>query len=84
MAAVDDRSNELYARARVVVPGGVNSPVRAFGAVGGNPRFVTRGSGAEVEDADGNRFVDYVQSWGALLFGHARPEIVRAATEAAQ
>jgi glutamate-1-semialdehyde 2,1-aminomutase len=77
------RSGELFERARRVIPGGVNSPVRAFGAVGGTPRFVVRGEGAYVVDADGRRYVDLVQSWGALLFGHARPEIVEAARRAA-
>jgi glutamate-1-semialdehyde 2,1-aminomutase len=77
------RSDGLFERARRVIPGGVNSPVRAFGAVGGTPRFVVRGEGAYVFDADGNRYVDLVQSWGALLFGHARAEIVKAATDAA-
>ena len=77
------RSDELFERARRVIPGGVNSPVRAFGAVGGTPRFAVRGEGAYVFDADGNRYVDLVQSWGALLFGHARPEIVEAAKAAA-
>jgi glutamate-1-semialdehyde 2,1-aminomutase len=76
------RSEELYDRARRVIPGGVNSPVRAFGAVGGTPRFAVRGEGAYLIDADGNRYVDLVQSWGALLFGHARREIVDAAREA--
>jgi len=76
------RSEELFERARAVIPGGVDSPVRAFGAVGGTPRFVERGAGAYVLDADGNRYVDLVQSWGALLFGHARPEIVEAAKAA--
>ena len=77
------RSDELFGRARRVIPGGVNSPVRAFGAVGGAPPFVARGEGAYLIDADGNRAIDYVQSWGALLFGHARPEIVEAAARAA-
>ncbi len=77
------RSDELFERAKRVIPGGVNSPVRAFGAVGGIPRFVARGEGAYLIDADGNEYVDFVQSWGALLFGHARPEIVRAAQRAA-
>jgi glutamate-1-semialdehyde 2,1-aminomutase len=77
------RSEELFERAGRVIPGGVNSPVRAFGAVGGTPRFAVRGEGAYVIDADGNRYVDLVQSWGALLFGHARPEIIEAAREAA-
>jgi glutamate-1-semialdehyde 2,1-aminomutase len=62
----------------------VNSPVRAYGSVGGTPRFIERGEGAYVVDYDGDRFLDYVQSWGASLFGHARDEIVRAATEAAR
>ena len=78
------RSDELFERARRVIPGGVNSPVRAFGAVGGSPRFAVRGEGAYVFDADDNRYVDLVQSWGALLFGHARPEIVEAAEAAAE
>jgi glutamate-1-semialdehyde 2,1-aminomutase len=77
------RSEDLFERARRVIPGGVNSPVRAFGAVGGTPRFAVRGEGAYIVDADGNRYVDLVQSWGALLFGHARPEIVEAARAAA-
>ena len=77
------RSEELFERARRVIPGGVDSPVRAFGAVGGTPRFLVRGEGAYVWDADGNRYIDLVQSWGALLFGHARAEIVEAAIEAA-
>jgi len=66
------------------MPGGVNSPVRAYGAVGGTPRFLVRGDGAYVEDVDGRRYVDYVQSWGALLFGHARSEVVEAAIAAAR
>lgn len=77
------RSEELFAQAQAVIPGGVNSPVRAYGSVGGTPRFIARGEGAWIEDVDGVRRVDYVQSWGALLFGHARPEIVEAAVEAA-
>ena len=77
------RSDELFERALRTIPGGVNSPVRAFGAVGGTPRFAARGEGASLEDADGRRYVDLCQSWGALLFGHARKEIVEAAVEAA-
>jgi glutamate-1-semialdehyde 2,1-aminomutase len=76
-------SDELFARASNVIPGGVDSPVRAFGAVGGTPRFIERGEGPYLVDVDGTRYVDYVQSWGALLFGHARLEIVQAATAAA-
>jgi glutamate-1-semialdehyde 2,1-aminomutase len=77
------RSEDLFSRAQGVIPGGVNSPVRAFRAVGGAPAFAARGQGAYLEDADGRRYIDYVQSWGALLFGHAREEIVSAAVEAA-
>jgi glutamate-1-semialdehyde 2,1-aminomutase len=76
-------SDELFARASNVIPGGVDSPVRAYGAVGGTPRFVDHGAGAFLTDVDGVSYVDYVQSWGALLFGHARAEIVEAATAAA-
>ncbi len=76
-------NEELFARARALIPGGVDSPVRAFGSVGGTPVFPVRGEGAWIEDADGVRYVDLVQSWGALLFGHAHPAIVDAATAAA-
>jgi glutamate-1-semialdehyde 2,1-aminomutase len=77
------RSDDLFERAKRAIPGGVNSPVRAFGAVGGTPRFAVLGEGAYLEDADGERYVDLCQSWGALLFGHGRKEIVDAAIEAA-
>ncbi|HJR98477.1 MAG TPA: glutamate-1-semialdehyde 2,1-aminomutase [Actinomycetota bacterium] len=77
------RSEELFERARTVIPGGVDSPVRAFGSVGGIPRFIDHGEGAYLVDVDGHRSVDLVQSWGALLFGHAHPAIVEAATAAA-
>ena len=81
---VGRRSVELYARARKLIPGGVNSPVRAMRAVGLDaPLFMRRGEGAYVEDEDGNRYVDWVLSWGPLLFGHADPEIVAAVAEAA-
>jgi glutamate-1-semialdehyde 2,1-aminomutase len=78
------RSDDLFREAQGLIPGGVNSPVRAFSAVGGTPRFVALGDGAYLEDVEGRRYVDYVQSWGALLFGHARPEIVRAAADQAR
>jgi glutamate-1-semialdehyde 2,1-aminomutase len=77
------RSEELFDRAGRSIPGGVDSPVRAFGAVGGTPPFIESGSGAYVTDVDGIRYVDWVQSWGANLFGHACPEIVDAAISAA-
>src|SRR5687767_9418705 len=70
-----DRSSELFRRANAVIPGGVNSPVRAFRAVGGEPRFIARGEGAFVIDVDGNRYLDCVGSWGPLLFGHSHPRI---------
>ena len=77
--------SELFSRARRVIPGGVNSPVRAWRAVGDeDPFFVARGRGAYLEDADGRRYVDWVMSWGALLFGHADPETVAAVRDAAQ
>src|SRR5262249_59499820 len=78
------RSEDLFTRALARIPGGVNSPVRAYRAVGGTPTFLARGEGAYVEDVDGRRYVDYVQSWGALLFGHAHPPIVAAAVAAAR
>ncbi|MDE2572934.1 MAG: glutamate-1-semialdehyde 2,1-aminomutase [bacterium] len=78
-----DRSDRLFERSTRVIPGGVNSPVRAFRAVGGVPRFVTRGHGAYIEDADGNHYIDYVGSWGPLIAGHAHPEVVRAVELAA-
>jgi glutamate-1-semialdehyde 2,1-aminomutase len=77
-------ASALFRRARRVIPGGVNSPVRAWGAVGGEePFFAVRGEGAYLVDADGNRYVDWVQSWGPLVFGHADPEVVEAVQEAA-
>ncbi|MFO7545060.1 MAG: glutamate-1-semialdehyde 2,1-aminomutase [Trueperaceae bacterium] len=72
------RSEALFARALAVTPGGVNSPVRAFGSVGGTPRFLARGSGPHVWDVDGNRYVDMIGSWGPLLLGHAHPAVVAA------
>jgi glutamate-1-semialdehyde 2,1-aminomutase len=79
----DLRSHELFARAEKVIPGGVNSPVRAFRSVGGTPYFVARGEGAHVWDVDGNRYIDYVQSYGASILGHAHPKVVEAVRAAA-
>src|SRR5215469_2389873 len=76
------RSAELYERACRVIPGGVNSPVRAFRAVGGTPLFITRGAGAEVFDADGRAYLDFVGSWGPLIAGHAHPAVIGAVREA--
>src|SRR5512141_2224590 len=78
------RNDGLFERARVRIPAGVNSPVRAFRSVGGTPRFFTRGAGAYLWDADGRRYVDYVGSWGPAILGHAYPEAVRAVQDAAR
>jgi glutamate-1-semialdehyde 2,1-aminomutase len=77
------RSAQLFTEAQTLLPGGVSSPVRAFRAVGGQPLFIERGEGAYLYDVDGNRFVDYVLSWGPLILGHAHPRVVRAVAEAA-
>src|SRR3984957_1964452 len=81
---VHTRSHELQQRAERYFPGGVNSPVRAFRAVGGAPPFVERGVGAWVVDADGNRYIDYVGSWGPMILGHAFPPVVEAIQRAAR
>jgi glutamate-1-semialdehyde 2,1-aminomutase len=77
-------SADLFARGQKVIPGGVNSPVRAFRAVGGTPRFMAEGSGPWITDADGRRYVDLVGSWGQLILGHAHPAVVEAVTAAAR
>ncbi len=78
------RSQKLFQRAQRVIPAGVNSPVRAFRSVGGTPPFIQRGKGAQVWDADGRAYVDYVGSWGPLIVGHAHPDVVNAAQQAAE
>jgi glutamate-1-semialdehyde 2,1-aminomutase len=78
-----EKSKQLLAAARKVIPGGVNSPVRAFRAVGGEPPFIAQGEGAYLWDEDGNHYVDYVLSWGPLVLGHAHPAVVEALTAAA-
>lgn len=80
---MNSRNEELFARSQRVIPGGVNSPVRAFRSVGGTPRFFTRGQGAWLWDADGKAYVDYVGSWGPMILGHAHPEVIRAVQETA-
>jgi glutamate-1-semialdehyde 2,1-aminomutase len=75
-------SQQAFERARRVIPGGVNSPARAFGAVGGEPIFIARGEGAYLIDVDGNRYLDYVGSWGPLMLGHAHPRVIKAVSEA--
>jgi glutamate-1-semialdehyde 2,1-aminomutase len=77
-----DLSEKLFARARALFPGGVNSPVRAFRGVGGTPRFFSRGKGSHLTDVDGNDYVDYVLSWGPLIVGHCHPAVMRAVQEA--
>src|SRR5215510_4806636 len=72
------KNDLLFDRSRKVIPGGVNSPVRAFRSVGGTPRFIERGQGAYIWDADGNRYTDYVLSWGPLVLGHSHPNVVEA------
>jgi glutamate-1-semialdehyde 2,1-aminomutase len=76
------RSRKLFERARKLIPGGVNSPVRAFGSVGETPRFIERGKGARIFDVDGNEYVDYVLSWGPLILGHADAGVLRAVRDA--
>ena len=76
------RNQELFARAQKHIPGGVNSPVRAFRSVGGTPLFFQKGAGAKVQDADGKWYVDYVGSWGPMILGHAHPDVIAAVQEA--
>jgi glutamate-1-semialdehyde 2,1-aminomutase len=78
------QSQALFAAARQIIPGGVDSPVRAFRAVGGQPLFIARGQGPHLYDADGNRYIDYVLSWGPLILGHAHPQVVAALKQAVE
>ena len=78
-----EKSDQLFERAKQLIPGGVNSPVRAFRSVGRNPLFITRASGSNVWDADGNEFVDYVGTWGPAILGHAHPRVIEAIKKAA-
>ena len=77
------KSHAAFERAKQLIPGGVNSPARAFGAVGGEPVFIARADGAYLHDIDGNKYVDYIGSWGPMILGHAHPRVVAAAVEAA-
>jgi glutamate-1-semialdehyde 2,1-aminomutase len=84
MARSLQKSRALQKRAEQLIPGGVNSPVRAFRSVGSDPPFLVRGEGARVWDADGNRYIDYVGSWGPLILGHADPQVIEAIVQAAR
>lgn len=84
MSHKSEQSRKLQQRAERVIPGGVDSPVRAFRAVGGEPPFIVRGEGAHIYDADGNAYIDYVGSWGPLILGHAEPSVVEAIVAAAR
>ena len=75
------RSAGAFTQAKNIIPGGVNSPARAFGAVGGNPLFIDRGAGSRIVDIDGREYIDYVCSWGPLIFGHAHPRVIKAIQE---
>ena len=77
------RSQQLHDRAVKSIVGGVNSPARAFTSVGGDPLFIEKAGGCWIWDADGNRYIDYICSWGPMIAGHAHPEIIKAVTEAA-
>lgn len=79
---METRSAGAFAQAKNIIPGGVNSPARAFGAVGGNPLFIDRGTGSRIVDIDGQEYIDYVCSWGPLIFGHAHPRVIKAIQEA--
>src|SRR5499426_2263699 len=74
-------SEALFRRARRVIPGGVNSPVRACRAVGGQPLFISHGDGCHIVDSDGRRYIDMISSWGPLILGHAHPEVLDAVQE---
>src|SRR5947209_6515741 len=76
------KSAAAFERARRVIPGGVNSPARAFGAVGGSPIFISNGEGPYLYDLDGNRYLDFVQSWGPMILGHAHPAVAEATVRA--
>ncbi|MFA4828512.1 MAG: glutamate-1-semialdehyde 2,1-aminomutase [Thermodesulfovibrionales bacterium] len=78
------KSEKLFKQAKALIPGGVNSPVRAFKAVGGNPVFITKGKGSKIYDVDGNSYIDYVLSWGPLILGHAHPKVIKALKAAAE
>jgi glutamate-1-semialdehyde 2,1-aminomutase len=79
---MSDRNLDLFERAKQLIPGGVNSPVRAFRAVGGTPRFVQRAQGAYFWDANGQKYIDYIGSWGPMILGHGHPAVLEAVQKA--
>src|SRR5690606_4053784 len=83
MSSTSPRNAVLFERAQRVIPGGVNSPVRAFRAVGGTPRFIASASGAHLTDAEGRRYIDYIGSWGPMILGHGHPAVLEAVQKAA-
>ena len=80
----DSRSVKLFNRAKQIIPGGVNSPVRAFKSVGGTPPFIKKAKGAYIWDEDGNKYIDYIGSWGPMILGHTHPDVVKAIQETAE
>ena len=78
------RSQELFEKAVTLIPGGVNSPVRAFGSIGGTPRFIDRADGAYMYDVDGNKYLDFICSWGPMILGHNNPAIRESVAKAAE
>jgi len=78
------KSYAAFERAKKLIPGGVNSPARAFGAVGGHPLFIERAKGAYLFDLDGNRFIDYIGSWGPMILGHAHEQVIESIVRAAR
>src|SRR5262245_37967797 len=82
MARSRENSRRAFEQARRLIPGGVNSPARAFGGVGGEPVFIAKGEGPYLYDIDGTRYIDHIGSWGPLILGHAHPAVVSAAEEA--
>ena len=82
MALNHRKSKEYFTKAKRIIPGGVNSPVRAFKAVGGNPIFIKSAKGSKIYDVDGNEYIDYVLSWGPMILGHAHPKVTSALKKA--
>ena len=84
MALMHKKSKDLFTKAKRIIPGGVNSPVRAFNAVGGNPIFIDSAKGSKLVDVDGNEYIDYVLSWGPMILGHSHPKVIDALKKAAE